>query len=158
MSIRVRHTFINADWVARTTRPSGNMRKTRASRLCRRTLTFRNEAYSTASHQRSSGSEQRTAQVPRSRVSCEPLYRSSLGSFRGTKSPAWSWALGPKRSSSLANRTAFSNVPSAFSYDRARYYDANSGFISEDPIGFRGGIDECSLWEGQLFPCWMRSE
>jgi len=140
MSIRVRHTFINADWVARTTRPSGNMRKTTASRSCRRTLTFRNEAYSTANHQKSSGSEQRTARVPRSKISCEQLSRLSLGSFKGTKRPAWSWAFELRLSSSLPLRTFQSKEPATAPYYRARYYQPTlQRFISEDPIGLAGG-------------------
>ncbi len=139
ISIRVRHTFINADWVARMTRPSGNMRKATVSRLSRRILTFRNEACCTATHPRSSGFVQRTARVPRSRVSCGRLSRSSLGSFRKMKSPAWFWAFEPRPSSSFPLLAFFSKGATVASYYCARYYDQNIGrFLTEDPKAYAG--------------------
>lgn len=116
MCIRARHTFINADWVARTTRRSGNMPKTMASRLSRKTRTFKNEAYCTDTRQKSSGCAQRTARVTRSRVSCERLSRLSLGSFRGTKNPAWSWAPERRPGNSSRLRTFSSKGPATQSY------------------------------------------
>lgn len=142
MCIRVRHTFINADWVARTTRRSGNMPKTMASRLSRKTQTFKNVAYCTDTRQKSSGCAQRTARVTRSRVSCERLSRLSLGSFRGTKNPAWSWAPERRPGNSSPLRTFSSKGPATQSYYRARYYDSRTGrFLNEDPILFAGNIN-----------------
>src|SRR5215467_10444723 len=140
MSIRVQPMFTDADWVARTTRPFGNMPKTMASRLSRRTLIFRNEVCCAVTHPRSSGCVRRTVPVLKSKVSCARLSRSLRASSSKTRSPVWSWESGAKPPRSLARlvfRLSERVVPS---YYRARYYDSNVGrFISEDPIRFDGG-------------------
>src|SRR5215471_8133414 len=140
MSIRVQPMFTDADWVARTTRPFGNMPKTMASRLSRRTLIFRNEVCCAVTHPRSSGCVRRTVPVLKSKVSCARLSRSLRASSSKTRSPVWSWESGAKPPRSLARlvfRLSERVVPS---YYRARYYNPLlQRFVSEDPAGFQDG-------------------
>jgi RHS repeat-associated protein len=141
MSIQVRHMYINADWVVRTTQPFGNMPKIMPSQLSRKTLTFKNAVCCSATHPRSSGSAQPTVPVLKSRVCCERLPRSSHGSFRKRKSLVWFWGPNPKPNNPTV-RTLSSKSPIAPSYYRARYYDPSVGrFLSEDPLGLRVGVN-----------------
>lgn len=113
-----------------------------ALRSSRKTRTFKNEAYCRDTHQKSFGCAQRTARVPRLRVSCGRLRRLSLGSFRRTKNPAWSWAFERRPSNTSPVRIFPSKELAIRSYYRARYYDSRTGrFLNEDPILFAGNIN-----------------
>ena len=134
MYTRAQHTSTIADLGARTTVPFGTMPKTIASRLSPKTRTFRNEAFSTAIRQSSSGFGQPTVLVLKSRVSCGRLSPSSSGLFKRTRNRAWCLGSAPKRS----RKHLPSKQPAAWYY-RARYYDPQSGrFLTEDSLGFKG--------------------
>ena len=117
-----------ADLGVRTTVLFGNMPKTIASRLSPKTRTFRNEAFSMAIRQSSSGFGQPTVPVQKSRVFCGRPSPSSSGLFKKTKNRAWCLGSAPK-----PGRKHLRNQPAARYYG-ARYYDQNVGrFLSEDP-------------------------
>lgn len=141
-----------ADWEAQTMKRFGVTPETRTSRLSRRTLTFKSEAYSVAIHQRSSGFVPPTAQRRKSRTSCARPSRSSRASSTKTKSRACFSHLSRSSSRRFRRRFGLQENGPTFSYYRARYYDPISGrFLSEDPGRFPGGIDFYTYVEnGQL--------
>lgn len=138
MFIQVRHMSMNVGWVVRATTPFGNTPKTTASRLSRKTRTFRNAAYFRGFHPNSFGSVQPTVRVPKSRISCGRLSQSSHGLSNRTRNRAW-----PLASAARVHRLR--PLPARFlneSYYRARYYDPGAGrFLSEDPVSFYGGMN-----------------
>jgi len=140
MRVQGRSTFMTADSGARTILPSGSMPKTTASRLSRKTLTFKSGASFAAIRPSSSGSGSQIAPASRLRVSSATHSRSLSASFKKTTNPAWSWDSAPRRSSCPGLRRPLLNGTRASSYYRARYYDQNAGrFLSEDPDDFSSG-------------------
>jgi len=137
MLIQARSMFMTADSEAWTILPSGSMPKTMASRLSRRTLTFKSAASFAAIRPSSSGSGSQIAPASRLRASSATHSRSLSGSFKKATNPAWSWDSAPRRGSCPGLRRPLLNGTRASSYYRARYYDAATGrFFFEDPTGF----------------------
>jgi RHS repeat-associated protein len=141
MFIQGQSMFMDADWGTRTTPPSGSMLGTITSQLFPRIRTFRNAAFSRASHPSSFGFAQRTVPPRKSRIACAKLSRSSSGSSKKTRNRAWSLGFAPRQNRNPPLGAAPSNLY-AECYYRARYYDPAAGrFLCGDPLEFFPGVN-----------------